>query len=414
MLFVFFLSIEWDSMPSLPDTLDRVKDAVFVGNVIIAGVEKKVANTHYSGIIYLDTLEGVWHNPDTSYSFDKENMITRLYYDEQSHRVFALVVYVFSDPRTNTYVYYSDDTGKVWHSVLISSGSLTRIFDIKRLSDGKLYLVGGRVFSLSDRYGAIYYSDDNGLSWDLWKKTNTGESGELAFILEKEEGVIWTADRGGYNSFLYEDTLGRTGDLIKRSRLGNIPGLPGFYNMIKTDSGYLASGVKGNRESRLWYYDEEKDEWNEIFEADGYNLRWAQLYTTDKLLIWAKYYNDAFVYYSEDCGFTYTIDSSFQAHKEIRMIKALNDERVLLTASNPPGIYISKKLQDLIEKEKIESGDVLRSKFINSYGRIEVCDVNGRIVYKGEDKTIKLGVGVYFVKYKNNNKEVVKKLVIVR
>ncbi len=73
-----------------------------------------------------------------------------------------------------------------------------------------------------------------------------------------------------------------------------------------------------------------------------------------------------------------------------------------------------------IEEEKDISNTIVKltgtDLFLNT-DSYTIYDIQGRVVLKGNKKRVPLKTfseGIYFVKYKNNNKEVVKKLVIVR
>ncbi len=429
MLIMLFFAYEWDSLSALPDTIDYIRDVYIVKDRIFAGVNYRGRKVK-AGILYLDTLEGVWHSIDTFFvpiSPDNKTSFTSFYYDTTINRLFATV----SEERLpGPYHYYhfaySDDMGSTWTYAIVDSGyGIDKSMEIKRLSNGNLYATGGVNYSDDRRNGRIYISKDNGETWSLWKKTPNGEAGEFQFILEPEPGVIWTASDLGRSYNLYEDTLGREGDLLVKS-----VAISGIYMMVKRENDYIASMSMSphTQASKIYVFDGE-DDWIPISQS-------ATMYTDNRLAYNKKdsltlygFYDEnsvSLLYYMDLSNTVVKIDSVFNGYGLMGRLRVFNDGRVAVSLYNENSmmhetrVYITKPEKQTEIMEKSSPVPILikdKKLYFNGAGSYSIYNEAGELVVNTTRRELSLkdfSEGIYFVKYVQNHKQMIKRIVIIK
>ncbi len=412
-LFWFMAGFEWDSLALLPDSVEHIKDICVVGERIFVGVDCAVSKKNNAGIYYMDEDEGLWQAVDSFFepcSSGNQTRFSAFYFDTTINRLFATVR---EERLPGPYHFYhfsfSDDTGKTWtHIIADSGGGIDMPREMRRLSDGNLYFAGGVNYNDSERNGRIYISYDNGETWEIWKKTSNGEAGEFQFILVPDTGVIWTASNLGRSYYLYEDTLGRSGALIKKSKT-----ISGIFMMVKRETDYIASMcmTPTTTETRIYAFDGE-DNWTSVLSLLNMYTGRSLLYSkADSLTLIGMYdyESKSLIYFLDLSNNIVMIDSSFNGYGAIDRMRFLNDGRLAValhqmnTMENKNIVYITKK--DTLTS--IEVPFVSYTSYEET-GSASLYDIMGNRV-EGSPAS-----GIYFIKESTNGSVSVKRIIIVR
>ncbi len=164
-----------------------------------------------------------WYSDDDGLSYSEGNELD----DTSTSYIWSIIqsysgriIIGTSSNSINSYLCYSDDDGDTWNKLNITDDeTITRMYDIKYLSNGKM-LIASRNSNNAD--AGVYYSEDDGISWT---KSSIDNSLDAIVTIEElqsgrvligsgfssSDGAVWYSDdiRNISNLYSYIENIDR-------------------------------------------------------------------------------------------------------------------------------------------------------------------------------------------------------------